>query len=98
MTSARDDNAGRAVSGAAACGAPSDPAWSFCHGRRSGARHDHFVFPDGEKTSDSTLLFLSRDAIQAHLLRAGFTDIAILGDWDGSPMTATSPEIIVVAA
>lgn len=59
---------------------------------------NHFVFPDSEAVSDSTLLFLSRDAIHRQVLAAGFTAVEIFGHWDGSPMTEMSPEIIVVAA
>lgn len=59
---------------------------------------NHFVFAEGEAISQSTLLFLSADAIRAHLLAAGFTDIAMFGHWDGRPLTDASPEIIVIAA
>lgn len=58
---------------------------------------NHFVFPDGEQWSDSTLLFLSREAIEHHLRQAGFQNIAIYGDWDASAFCETSPEIIVIA-
>jgi len=58
---------------------------------------NHFVFADGEQWSDSTLLFLSHDAILEHLRDAGFTRFEIYGDWDGRAFSETSPEIIVIA-
>ncbi|GAB0117002.1 class I SAM-dependent methyltransferase [Acidisoma sp. 7E03] len=58
---------------------------------------NHFVFPEGEAWSDSTLLFLSQEAILRHLRAAGFEEIAVYGDWHGRDFTAASPEIIVIA-
>jgi SAM-dependent methyltransferase len=65
-------------------------------GRRLTFRN-HFVCPDGELLSDSTLLFLSHAEIAQRLAEAGFTRIEIFGDWDGSAFTDESPEIIVIA-
>lgn len=58
---------------------------------------NHFVFDDGEQWSDSTLLFLTRDAILRHLRDAGFSTFEVYGDWAGSACTEASPEIIVIA-
>ncbi len=58
---------------------------------------NHFVFPDGEQLSESTLLFLSRPEIERHLAAAGFSAVDVFGDWTGGPATAQSREIIVVA-
>ncbi len=48
-------------------------------------------------TSRSTLRFLNRDQVGDHLLRAGFQEAEWFGDWDGSPFTEFSREIIAVA-
>jgi SAM-dependent methyltransferase len=58
---------------------------------------NHFLFPDREMLSDSTLLFLSRPEIERHLAEAGFTRVALFGDWSGQPAGEGSPEIIVIA-
>jgi hypothetical protein len=58
---------------------------------------NHFAFADGEQWSDSTLLFLTREVILRHLRAAGFSVFEVYGDWAGSPLTDTSPEIIVIA-
>jgi len=58
---------------------------------------NHFVFPDAEHISETQLLFLSRAEIERCLTEAGFAQIEIFGDWDGSAMTEASPEIIVIA-
>jgi SAM-dependent methyltransferase len=44
-----------------------------------------------------TLRFMSRDELAAFLAEAGFADVAWYGDWDHSPVTPASPEIIVIA-
>jgi len=46
--------------------------------------------------SESTLHFPSAEEVVARLEAAGFA-WSLFGDWDGSPLTAASPEIIVVA-
>jgi len=58
---------------------------------------NHFVFPDSEVLSDSTLLFLSRPEIERHLAEAGFSRVDVFGDWSGQPASDRSPEIIVIA-
>jgi ubiquinone/menaquinone biosynthesis C-methylase UbiE len=58
-----------------------------------------FNFPESgrRETSLSTLRFPSLSVIAALLTHAGFRGIEWLGDWDGSPFTDESPEIIAVA-
>lgn len=59
----------------------------------------HFRFaPDDIVVATTTLRFMSPDELAAFLAEAGFTDIAWFGDWDRSALSASSPEIIVVAA
>lgn len=58
----------------------------------------HFRFaPNDTVVATTTLRFMSRDELAAFLAEAGFTDITWFGDWDRSAVSATSPEIIVVA-
>jgi len=58
----------------------------------------HFRFaPDDIVVAPTTLRFMSRDELAAFLRDAGFTDVTWFGDWDRSPISATSPEIIVIA-
>jgi SAM-dependent methyltransferase len=52
---------------------------------------------DGPQQSHSTLRFLDLDALTAFLTEAGLAIDALYGDWDRSRLTATSPEIIVIA-
>ncbi len=47
--------------------------------------------------SRDTLAFRSLGALADSLAAAGFADALYLGDWDGSAVTAESPEIIVTA-
>jgi len=49
------------------------------------------------RIGESTLRFPDRDLIAQLLEAAGFTSVTWLGDWDGTPLTPHSPEIIVVA-
>ena len=49
------------------------------------------------ETSRSTLRFLDREALSAFLTEAGFTIDEQFGDWDRSPLTPASPEIITIA-
>ncbi|WP_084419839.1 class I SAM-dependent DNA methyltransferase [Henriciella litoralis] len=53
-------------------------------------------WPEPE-VSTSTLRFMSVDALNAALNEAGFSLHAQYGDWDASPVTETSPEIITIA-
>jgi ubiquinone/menaquinone biosynthesis C-methylase UbiE len=48
--------------------------------------------------SSSTLRFLEKDDLAARLAAAGFERSEWFGDWDASPFTETSREIIVVAS
>jgi ubiquinone/menaquinone biosynthesis C-methylase UbiE len=59
----------------------------------------HFRFAaDDIVIAPTTLRFMSRDELAAFLEEAGFTDVAWFGNWDRSPVSAASPEIIVIAA
>lgn len=49
------------------------------------------------QVSRSTLRFLDGDALSGFLTGAGLTVVERYGDWDRSPLTAASPEIITVA-
>ena len=49
------------------------------------------------RVSHSTLRFLDQDALNQHLLEAGLTVEARFGDWDASPVSTMSPELITVA-
>ncbi|MFG1809624.1 class I SAM-dependent methyltransferase [Streptomyces sp. NPDC049040] len=49
------------------------------------------------RLSQSTLRFLDADALAGFLTGAGLLVDQQFGDWDGSPLTATSPEIITFA-
>ena len=58
----------------------------------------HFRFaPDDIVVAPTALRFMSRDELAAFLAEAGFTELEWFGNWDRSPLTATSPEIIVIA-
>ena len=58
-----------------------------------------FTSPDWDEPqlSTSTLRFLDAGSLAAFLSAAGLTIEQQYGDWDRSPLTATSPEIITVA-
>jgi SAM-dependent methyltransferase len=58
-----------------------------------------FTSPAWERPrmSRSTLRFLAADALSAFLSEAGLAIERQCGDWDGSPLTAVSPEIITIA-
>ena len=47
--------------------------------------------------SRSTLRFLAADTLASFLATAGFAIEAQFGDWDRSPVVASSPEIIAIA-
>lgn len=58
----------------------------------------HYRFgPDDVAVGRDTLRFMSREELAAFLTEAGFTDITWFGNWDRSPLTAQSPEFVVVA-
>lgn len=52
---------------------------------------------DGPRVSHSTLRFLDKAALDSALTEAGLTAEAQFGDWDRSPLTNGSPEIITIA-
>jgi len=52
---------------------------------------------DHDELNRSTLRFLPVQELQARLEATGFAVEAQYGDWDRSPLTETSPEIITVA-
>ena len=57
-----------------------------------------YRFADRDLVSASRLRFPSRPAVERALRDTGFDDLTWFGDWDGSPWTDASPEIIVAAA
>jgi SAM-dependent methyltransferase len=58
----------------------------------------HYRFgPDDVAVGRDTLRFMSCDELAGFLAEAGFTDVAWSGDWDRSPLTAQSPEFVVIA-
>jgi hypothetical protein len=60
----------------------------------------HYRFaPGGEKlVSTNELRFRTRDELTRSLTDAGFSIEHVLGDWDGQPVEAESPELIFVAS
>jgi SAM-dependent methyltransferase len=59
----------------------------------------HFRFAaDDTVIAPHTLRFMTKDELDDFLAETGFTDITWYGDWDGSPASDTSPEIIVIAS
>ena len=60
----------------------------------------HFHFMDsGEKvTSTDELIFRSREEITQSLEKAGFQIDSVYGDWDGSPATPETEEMIFIAS
>lgn len=58
----------------------------------------HTVFPEGSDiVATSTLAFRARHELEASLADTGFVVRTVYGDWDRSQVTATSPELIIVA-
>jgi SAM-dependent methyltransferase len=49
------------------------------------------------RTTSATLRFVDPGHLRALLAEAGFTVEGWFGDWDSTPVTASSPEVIVVA-
>lgn len=59
----------------------------------------HFCFPDpAVAVAESRLRFWEPEPLFALLRGAGFASIEAYGDWDGSTVSAHSPEIIVIAS
>ncbi len=57
-----------------------------------------FDFGPGDRVvAPSRLRFMPQDTLARQLAEAGFESLLWYGDWDRSPLTARSPEIIVVA-
>jgi hypothetical protein len=52
---------------------------------------------DRPETSRSTLRFLDTDSLTSFLSAAGLTIEEQFGDWERSPLTDSSPEIISIA-
>jgi SAM-dependent methyltransferase len=59
--------------------------------------HYLFVSSREELVSANELIFRSQDVIRQWLSEAGFSVENTYGDWDSSPVVATSPELIFVA-
>jgi len=58
----------------------------------------HFRFAEDDVVvAPSVLRFMGRERLAGLLAEAGFAEAAWYGDWDSSPPSDTSPEIIVVA-
>lgn len=58
----------------------------------------HNVLTSGEdRVYSSTLYFRSADEFTTHLRAAGFDQIELAGDWDGSPLTEDSVSIVIRA-
>ncbi|HET6158147.1 MAG TPA: methyltransferase domain-containing protein [Dongiaceae bacterium] len=58
----------------------------------------HFRFaPDDIVVAPTRLRFMTRDELAAFLRETGFTSVTWFGNWDRSPVSTTSPEIIVIA-
>ena len=58
----------------------------------------HLRFGDEKQVSGSTIRFIPQDRLARLLDAAGFCDVGWYGDWDRTPVTTDSPELIVVAA
>ena len=52
---------------------------------------------DETLVSESRLRFAPAETIERLLRTAGFVEVELLGWWDGTPYSATSPEIIAIA-
>jgi SAM-dependent methyltransferase len=59
--------------------------------------HYRFERTDDEVVVPSELRFRSKDELAATLDEAGFSVTQWYGDWSGAPLSADSPELIVVA-
>jgi SAM-dependent methyltransferase len=59
--------------------------------------HHRFAADGALRISRSRLRFLDQAALAGHLVEAGFGTVRWAGDWDGSPITPHSREIIAVA-
>lgn len=59
--------------------------------------HFYFINSDEKLTSTDELIFRSKVQLTTSLKDAGFQVEALYGDWDGSPITPISPEMVFVA-
>jgi ubiquinone/menaquinone biosynthesis C-methylase UbiE len=58
----------------------------------------HYRFGPGDVAiGRDTLRFVTQPELAAFLAEAGLTDVKWFGDWDRAPLTASSPEFVVVA-
>lgn len=57
-----------------------------------------YDLPGGQLSSQSTLRFLPKEAIDRHLREQDFLDTNYYGDWSGSPFANSSREIVVIAS
>ena len=58
----------------------------------------HYRFVKGDTVvAPHTLRFMEKDELATFLAGAGFSEITWHGDWDRSPFTPASPEIIAIA-
>jgi len=67
------------------------------HDRVTFDAHNVFAADGTELVSRSTLRFRERDEVEPTLVRAGFAVQTVYGDWDRSPASPSSPELIFVA-
>jgi SAM-dependent methyltransferase len=58
----------------------------------------HLRFGDEKQVNMNTIRFTPHETLARLVEAAGFTDVAWYGDWDQTPVTADSPELIVVGA
>jgi ubiquinone/menaquinone biosynthesis C-methylase UbiE len=57
----------------------------------------HFRFgPDDTAVGVDTLRFMDQARLTRHLMDAGLTSLTWYGEWDGSAVSSSSPELIVV--
>lgn len=59
--------------------------------------HFHFINSDEHITSTDELMFRSQEELTKSLGNAGFEVESVYGDWDGSPATPESEEMIFIA-
>ncbi len=59
--------------------------------------HYHFKKSNETVVSTDTIIFRSKVVIERSLREAGFIVQTVYGDWDSSPFTETSPEMLFVA-
>ncbi len=60
------------------------------------AQHCRFLDRGTTRIGRSRIRFIARDPLEGLLARAGLAPLAWYGDWDRSPCTPASKEIVVV--